>query len=540
MDNNAKTKIGALYGRISVMDEEYDNEFGSLQQQEIMGRDFAKQLSSKNKTRYEIKYHLIEEKGLSGGTTNRPKYQTLLNLIRSRKIDFVMAKEISRISRSTKDFCEFMELCTTNNVAVHIRGLDFDPTTPMGDMLFKFLANLAEMERKQICQRVKDGIVTNALEHGKINGGSVPLGFDRIPERAGFWKRNESELKSVEFIMNTFTETGSFKETLQKAHERGIKNKRGNQFTHSSLRHLLTNTKYVGRLKVKYGRNNSEEKWVSLPHGEAIANSLFQEAQGVIQRLDERRTTFDRLGTRVYLLTGLLYHSDGSSFRGLSGKSRLGSRRYYYYNETHKLSIAALEIEKAIFASLKAAYENDAELSDYMGQIERHRFSQLDCINQQIKSVKNELKKLTDQDQMLISNFASATTGGTTPKTLQLIEEQITKNEILRSEYEGRLAAMEKEKDNLGGSTVNAKKLRSRLENVFSQMLKDDPAKQRNFLRAIFKKIEISGDAQVKLTWAIPENFITGEEKEFLQKKWWAHQDSNLGPPRYEREALTN
>lgn len=131
----SQSRVGAIYGRVSVLDTENEIEHGSLEQQQHMGFEQAKYLSKNTGVEHTIKHVLIEDKGISGGTSYRPKYQELLKLISERKIDFVVAKEISRISRSTSDFCQFMTLCKQNNVSVHIRGLDVDFSTPYGSAI---------------------------------------------------------------------------------------------------------------------------------------------------------------------------------------------------------------------------------------------------------------------------------------------------------------------------------------------------------------------------------------------------------------------
>jgi len=107
----AKEKIGAVYSRVSVEDPE-EVEHGSLEQQGHLCRELANQLTARTGIPHRIRFRLIEKKGVSGGTTKREKYQQLLDLIRTRKIDFILAKEISRLSRSSKDFAELTELCT--------------------------------------------------------------------------------------------------------------------------------------------------------------------------------------------------------------------------------------------------------------------------------------------------------------------------------------------------------------------------------------------------------------------------------------------
>jgi DNA invertase Pin-like site-specific DNA recombinase len=173
-------KIGVLYGRVSV-DDAAQVEHGSLEQQEHMGREFVKQISERIGQRMEVPYILIEEKGVSGATTKRPKYQELLRLIISEKIDFIVAKEISRLNRSIEDFLQLMRLCQQHNVALHIKGLDVDPHTPWGKMLFTFMGMLSELERDMVVNRTRESLRSAAINNAKINGGSIPL--DPSPPR---------------------------------------------------------------------------------------------------------------------------------------------------------------------------------------------------------------------------------------------------------------------------------------------------------------------------------------------------------------------
>ena len=102
-----RKRIGASYSRVSD-EESASKEHGSLEQQEHIARDEADRQTLKTGTEHKVEYVLTEKDGVSGGNTKRPEYQKLLKLITARKIDFVVAKEISRLNRSTKDFCDFM------------------------------------------------------------------------------------------------------------------------------------------------------------------------------------------------------------------------------------------------------------------------------------------------------------------------------------------------------------------------------------------------------------------------------------------------
>jgi DNA invertase Pin-like site-specific DNA recombinase len=136
----SKPKIIALYGRVSVLDEDVTH--GSLEQQENICRDLLRHLEISTGYKMEVRHVLIEERGISGATQNRPKFQTLRRLIITGQIDGVCAKEISRLSRSTKDFIEFMDLCGHHGVAIYIPGLNMDPSDPLGSLVFNPIARI--------------------------------------------------------------------------------------------------------------------------------------------------------------------------------------------------------------------------------------------------------------------------------------------------------------------------------------------------------------------------------------------------------------
>ncbi len=318
-------KVCGIYGRESVLDTQVEH--GSTEQQKYMGLSMAESLTQSTGIQHVVKYVLIEEKGVSGKDTKRPKYQELISLIKARYIDVVIAKEISRLNRSVQDFCELMKLCQENGVAVRIKGLDVDPNKPMGRAMFQMLAVVAELERELCRERVKGTLRSAMIHNKKINGGPLLLGFDRDPDKKGFWIPNIAELKHVVFLMNTFIETLSFIETVKAARKQGINNKNGKPFQKNSIRNLLTNKKYIGLMRVP--RDDDQEEWVNLPFGEVVPADLFARVQKCVGVIEERFRKGNKNVRRAYPLSGLLYHEDGSKFDVVSGTSHTGKEYLY-------------------------------------------------------------------------------------------------------------------------------------------------------------------------------------------------------------------
>jgi len=169
-----------------------------------------------------------------------------------------------------------------------------------------------------------------------------------------------TELQQVEFIYQTFLTTGSYKEALKIMNQHNVVNKSGKPFNSESLKRLLQNTKYIGKVKAK--DCNDVERWITLKSGQVISQELFDQVQIKIKSHNEIRLRQNRCGTRIYLLTGLLKYEDDSNFEGLSGTSKTGNRYYYYINRGNNLTVNAIEIEQAVINGFKRVFADNKEL----------------------------------------------------------------------------------------------------------------------------------------------------------------------------------
>lgn len=106
----------------------------------------------------------------SGTKADRVELNKLLNLIKSG--DTILATEVSRITRSTKQLCEIIELAKDKHIKLILGSFIVDCTKeldPMTEGMLKMMGVFSELERNMISQRVKSGM-ENAKAKGKIVG----------------------------------------------------------------------------------------------------------------------------------------------------------------------------------------------------------------------------------------------------------------------------------------------------------------------------------------------------------------------------------
>lgn len=116
----------------------------------------------------------------SGTKADRTEVNRLLNIVKSG--DTVVATEVSRVTRSTKQLCDIIELAKERHIKLVLGSFVVDCTKeldPMTEGMLKMMGVFAELERNMISQRVKSGM-ENARAKGKTIGRPVTT-RDNIP-----------------------------------------------------------------------------------------------------------------------------------------------------------------------------------------------------------------------------------------------------------------------------------------------------------------------------------------------------------------------
>jgi len=121
-----------------------------------------------------------------GTNRNRVELNRMLDTIVPG--DTIVATELSRITRSTKDLIEILEIAKNKHIKLILGGFvcdcSADELDPMTEGMLKMMAVFAEMERNIISQRVKSGM-KNAKAKGKQIGRPETTS-ENLPDK--FWK----------------------------------------------------------------------------------------------------------------------------------------------------------------------------------------------------------------------------------------------------------------------------------------------------------------------------------------------------------------
>src|SRR5947208_6556685 len=348
----------AIYTRVST---EYglDQDFNSLDAQYDAASAYIKSQAHAGWTLIPSRY---DDGGYSGGSTDRPDLQRLLDDIRARKLDVIVVYKVDRLTRSLADFAKLVELFDAQGVSFVSVTQQFNTTTSMGRLTLNVLLSFAQFEREVTSERIRDKIAASKRK-GLWVGGPLPLGYAM---KDGKIAVVEDEAERVRLVYRRYLELGGVNALVRDLRDKDIRTKTrlratgaihgGIPFERGSLFYLLRNRFYVGEVKYKGEILPGEQPSI-------MDRQLFDAVQQKLtDQWSHRNHTKAKSG---HLLTGLLY--DDAGHRMIPTHATKAGIRYRYYaslphlkGESKTVSVGsvsripATDIEDIIVKSVKA------------------------------------------------------------------------------------------------------------------------------------------------------------------------------------------
>src|SRR5207248_5547116 len=196
-------------------------------------------------------------RGFSGGNTERPALQRLLEDVKAGRIDVIVVYKVDRLTRSLADFAKLVELFDGQGVSFVSVTQQFNTPTSMGRLTLNVLLSFAQFEREVTSERIRDKIAASKRK-GLWVGGMAPLGYDTKDRKISI---NEAEADRVRTIFRSYLRLGSLNLLMVDLRKQGIVTKvrtlktgatvGGIPFTRGPLAHLLRNRFYIGEVVFK-------------------------------------------------------------------------------------------------------------------------------------------------------------------------------------------------------------------------------------------------------------------------------------------------
>ena len=508
----SKKTLVAIYSRVSTIEQA--EEGYSIDEQERLLIEWCKKMD------YEV-YKCYADRGISGkDIKSRPALKELLSDAEEKKFQMVISWKINRISRKLEDVLKIVNLLENNNISFKSYSEPFETNTPAGKMQFQIMALIGEFERGTIAQNVKMGMCAKARA-GEWCGGRV-LGYDLVQmEKQPGAKRtktklviNEKEAEAVRFIFNEYGNRKGYKAITNQLNKLGYKTKKGNDFSVGSIREILTNPVYIGKVRYNVRQNWSEKRRRNINanpiitdgvHEPIIDEVLWDKVQAI---MESKKGKPSRIYDGEYPLTGILRCPKcgaGMVISRTTNKLADGTKkRIAYYccgawknKGTSVCNSNTIRVDKAneyVFNKISELLSNEKMVKSIVNNINKERHKKINPAKKELERIDKELEKI-DKELEKIDRKKT--------KLFEAYEEEVISKEEFKErkdELNKRAKSLQEEKEPFlvtlsddVSEEIPYEFIKSILEN-FSKVLTESATReqQKKLLHMIISEITIN------------------------------------------------
>lgn len=246
------------------------------------------------------------DEGISGTSVNkRENFLRMIDDAKKGMFDFIVTKEISRFSRNTLDSIQFTQELLRCGVGVLFQSDNINTLMPDSELRLTIMSSIAQDEVRKISERVKFGF-KRAIEKGTVLGNNRIWGYRKENGRLVV---DENEAKVVHLIFDLYANQRMGIRTISNyLADHGYENSKGNAFSFSTIRGILSNPKYKGyycgrkSTKIDYKlstiKNFPPDQWVMYKDEEnvppIVSEDLWEKANFILAKRSAKQSAKDK------------------------------------------------------------------------------------------------------------------------------------------------------------------------------------------------------------------------------------------------------
>ena len=497
-------KVG-IYVRVST-DEQAKVEEGSIKNQIASLKNYIEGENLRNGVKkWGVLVGVFKDDGYSGKNLKRPEIKRLLKDISKKKIDTVLMTEISRGSRSVRDWIDLNDFFQEHGVGLVIQRQHFDTSTAMGRAMFNFAIEFSQLEREMNGERVSASIHERA-KRGLFIGGSIPYGLDKT-DRPGHLKINVAKGLIAEEIIDIFiNKAGYINKALDMIADAGYTRDGGKAWTRSSLTSWIRSHALVGLVEVNTKSKDKEQNQLKETEKYSVVKAVWDpiiskekwaQANDLITQ-NYQKLKVPKWKHHEYLLTGLLQCASGKVLVGGSGWGRKGKKYTHYKHQEKQVgkcdcgipTVSAEKIETKVIGELKKLTKSP-ELISNLTEKANIEFKKG---QPSLKKALASLNRTMDSFVKKLDNALDGVDDANNDAEKKMWLERSQRIQEEKCTLEKEIQELNKQSDNQKTAILKAKDIIKAL-NMFREGFDTLPiAAKRSFLNAILRRVTIQKD----------------------------------------------
>lgn len=340
---NEEKKTAGIYKRVSTLDQK--REGFSLPEQEEKLREFCKFKG------YEI-YKVYADEGISAKDDKRPAYQEMIQDIKDKKINVIVAFKLDRLTRSVFDIEKLMKFVNDYECDIDCMADESNTTTSNGRMVMRIMTSVSQNEIEKCSERTKFGLVGD-IKAGHIPG-PLPLGYQRIDKKM---IPDPLTKDIIVRLYDLYLEGKSYQTIANIYNKEQVLGK--TNWLDSTISRMITNEIYKG--DYVHGRSTKHPTYYENVVEPLVSKEKWEDCQYQKQR---NARHYER--TATYLFTNKLKCSRCGCFLGGSATTKKNGIKYYYYKcEKCKTYFSEIDIEEQLKGFLIELNKQDELINDY-------------------------------------------------------------------------------------------------------------------------------------------------------------------------------
>ena len=227
----------AAYCRVSTKQEEQINSY------EVQKKHYTEKINANPEWQM---VGIFADRGITGTSVlKRDEFNKMIKLCKSKKIDMILVKSISRFARNTVDCLHYTRMLKTLGIDVYFEEQGIHSIKSDAEFYISIYGTIAQSESENISANVKWGKLQSAKE-GKVafmykNFLGYRKGTDGNPEI------DEEQAETVKIIYDRFLAGDSLKQIAEKLqNEKRLSPSGKSEWSTATIRSILSNEKYKG------------------------------------------------------------------------------------------------------------------------------------------------------------------------------------------------------------------------------------------------------------------------------------------------------
>ena len=450
---------------------------------------------------------LYADEGISGTKIkNRKEFQRMLADAEKGLFDMVVVKDISRFARNTVDLLQSVRKLKALGIETQFLTANM---TSMGNSEFvlTIFGALAQEESANTSKRIKFGKKMNA-EKGRVP--NIVYGYDKTIGDYFNLSINEEEAKIIRQMYKWYTEEGyGGAKIANMLNERGIKTKRGNNWSQNSVCRILTNEIYTGKIingkeeiadfLTGQRKEKDESEWLVTirPELRIIEDEIFDKAQEILKgRHDSFKMTHERQSNKHLFSTLIKCKDCGWSFR----------RTVRQYKNTYVRWVCSGHNGRGADSCPNAVTVDEEELiqvlQEYFQEVLGKKKKVIDHVIREFQRVYKAKDENIEYEQELNAELNKLR------KSREKYMDMYTDDLISREELNEKIGGMRKEIERLENELkmvsyhlTKGEQLEAILNSTFKQMedITDVHEMTNTQLKGLIQKIEVDKDGNVDI-----------------------------------------